>query len=220
MNFETSKNLGGIGALLMFLGVTALFMNQTLVFGIIEIIGGILIIGSLYSLAKFYKKSGIFTNALLGGIAATIGVILSGIVTAITLLPLETDLTYQIYPDWNGDPATLQNLTPTLGGNYDPTLITALLTGVLLLLIVFCVFAIIAAFFARRSLKDLATHSNTDRFATVGLILLIGAILSIILIGLLLIWISALILAITFFTMKRPPPTTPTPTETTPPTPA
>jgi uncharacterized membrane protein len=214
MNFETSKNLGGIGALLMFLGVIVLFTNQTLVFGIIEIIGGLLIIGSLYSLAKFYKNKGIFTNALLGGVAATIGAILSGIVTAITLLPLETDLTYQIYPDWNGDPATLQNLTPTLG-NIDPAMITTLLIGVLLLFAVFCVFTIIAAFFVRRSLKNLATHSNTPRFATVGLMLLIGAVLSIILVGVLLIWISALILAITFFAIKKPQPQT----EVTPPTP-
>jgi uncharacterized membrane protein len=76
--------------------------------------------------------------------------------------------------------------------------------GFLLILVAFCVFATIAAFFARRSLKELATHSGIKRFTTIGLLLLIGAILSIVLIGVLLVWISALILAITFFTMKTP----------------
>jgi uncharacterized membrane protein len=74
------------------------------------------------------------------------------------------------------------------------------------------VFATIAAFFARRSLKELATHSGIKRFTTIGLLLLIGAILAIVLIGVLLVWIAILILAITFFSMKKPDTTMETPT--------
>ncbi len=202
MNFETSKNLGTIGALLMFLGCIPLFVNQTLVFGGIEIIGGLLIIVSLYGFANFYKNKSIFTNALFGGVVAIIGSIFMSIIAEVKLLPLSMDLTHQFYPDWNGDPSSLQNLTPDIA-NLDLSAVMPLLTILLLILTIFCVSAIIATFFIRRSLKDLATHSGTNRFATVSLLLLIGAILSIIAVGLLLIWIAALVLAIAFFTMKQ-----------------
>ncbi|MCL2288433.1 MAG: DUF996 domain-containing protein [Candidatus Bathyarchaeota archaeon] len=202
MNFETSKNLGTIGALLMFLGCIPLFVNQTLVFGCIEIIGGLLIIVSLYGFANFYKNKNIFTNALFGGVVAIIGSILMSIIAEVKLLPLSMDLTHQLYPDWNGDPSSLQNLTPDIA-NLDLSAVMPLLTILLLILAIFCVSAIIATFFIRRSLKDLATHSGTNRFATVSLLLLIGAILSIIAVGLLLIWIATLVLAIAFFTMKQ-----------------
>jgi len=202
VNFETSKNLGTIGALLMFLGCIPLFVNQTLVFGCIEIIGGLLIIVSLYGFANFYKNKNIFTNALFGGVVAIIGSILMSIIAEVKLLPLSMDLTHQLYPDWNGDPSSLQNLTPDIA-NLDLSAVMPLLTILLLILAIFCVSAIIATFFIRRSLKDLATHSGTNRFATVSLLLLIGAILSIIAVGLLLIWIATLVLAIAFFTMKQ-----------------
>jgi len=202
VNFETSKNLGTIGALLMFLGCIPLFVNQTLVFGGIEIIGGLLIIVSLYGFANFYKNKSIFTNALFGGVVAIIGSIFMSIIAEVKLLPLSMDLTHQFYPDWNGDPSSLQNLTPDIA-NLDLSAVMPLLTILLLILTIFCVSAIIATFFIRRSLKDLATHSGTNRFATVSLLLLIGAILSIIAVGLLLIWIAALVLAIAFFTMKQ-----------------
>ncbi|MDR2720607.1 MAG: DUF996 domain-containing protein [Nitrososphaerota archaeon] len=217
MNFETSKNLGGIGALLLFIGFISIVINQYLAFGIIEIIGTLLIIVSLYGLADFYKNKKIFTNGLFSGVATTIGIIIASIITVVKFLPLTDELLYQIYPDWNGDPAVLQSLTPDIA-NLDVSAMMPMLTTLLLILIVFCVSAIVAAFFARRSLKDLSTHSNTTRFTTVGLLLLIGATLSIILIGALLIWLSALILAITFFTMKKPQQIS-TPTEVTQPNP-
>ncbi|MCL1970762.1 MAG: DUF996 domain-containing protein [Candidatus Bathyarchaeota archaeon] len=210
MNFETSKNLGGIGALLMFLGIIALFVDQTLVFGIIEIIGTLLVIVSLYGLADFYRNKKIFTNGLFSGVAVIIGIIIIDIIAVVKFLPLTKDLVYKIYPEWNGDPSTIQSLTPDIA-NLDVSAMMPMLTMLLLIIVVFCVFAIIAAFFARQSLKDLATHSDTPRFATVGLIVLIGAVLSIILVGVLLIWIATLILAITFFAMKKPQPTPPTP---------
>ena len=186
----------------MFLGCIPLFVNQTLVFGGIEIIGGLLIIVSLYGFANFYKNKSIFTNALFGGVVAIIGSIFMSIIAEVKLLPLSMDLTHQFYPDWNGDPSSLQNLTPDIA-NLDLSAVMPLLTILLLILTIFCVSAIIATFFIRRSLKDLATHSGTNRFATVSLLLLIGAILSIIAVGLLLIWIAALVLAIAFFTMKQ-----------------
>lgn len=60
MTFESSKTLGGIGALLMFIGVFP-YINY---FGIIPLIGAILVLVALHGFARIYKESGIFDNAL------------------------------------------------------------------------------------------------------------------------------------------------------------
>jgi uncharacterized membrane protein len=99
--------------------------------------------------------------------------------------------------------------------------IVPLLEGLLSVFLVLWIFVIIWAFFARRSLKMLATKSSVGLFSTTALLLLLGAVLTIILIGFLLMWIGVLLMAIAFFQIRpqaeQPPPTmapsplTPTP---------
>jgi uncharacterized membrane protein len=50
MTFESSKTLGGIGALLMFIGVFPYISY----FGIIELIGAILVLVALHGFARIY----------------------------------------------------------------------------------------------------------------------------------------------------------------------
>jgi len=76
MNFETSKMLGGIGALMMFICGLVTFFNG-LAGGIIALIGLILVLISLNDLANFYKSRAIFNNALYGVIATIVGVVVA-----------------------------------------------------------------------------------------------------------------------------------------------
>ncbi len=215
MTLETSKILGGIGALLMFLGI----LPYIGYFGIVEVVGVILVLVSLYGLANFYREKGIFNNAIFGVLAAIVGAIISGVVIVVTVLASLTDFLYQVFPDWNGDWAAIQGLTPNTA-NIDPSAIIPFITGMILVFVVVWVFAIIAAFFIRRSLKELAVRSGTGLFSTAGLLLLIGAVLIIIFgLGIILVWIATLILAIAFFTMKTPEPVPPPTVESTPPPP-
>ena len=144
----------------------------------------------------------------MGGIIAAVAVVY-------TVLTSLTDLIYQIYPGWNGDWASLQGMTPNTS-NIDPSAVFPLVAGILVVLVIVWVFAIIAAFFVRRSLKQVSTKSNVGLFGTAGLLLLIGAIIP--LLGLILIWIASLILAIAFFTMKPQEQQMPTLTSPPPPT--
>jgi uncharacterized membrane protein len=64
------------------------------------------------------------------------------------------------------------------------------------------VFVIITAILLRKSLGLLSAKTGVGLFGTTGLLILIGAVLTIIAIGLLLIWIAMLILAIAFFSIK------------------
>jgi uncharacterized membrane protein len=81
--------------------------------------------------------------------------------------------------------------------------ITGIIWVVIVVLAVIWIFAVISAFFVRRSLKQVSEKSNVGSFGTAGILLLIGAFLIILFgLGLLLMWIAALILAISFFTLK------------------
>lgn len=198
LNLETSKNLGGIGAILMFIGIIP-YINY---FGIIELVGVILVLVALYNLAGYYSERGIFNNALYGLIAGIVGGVISVAVVIYTVLTSLTDFLYQLYPAWNGDWSTLSGLTPDVS-NINPSDILPFLAGIFAFFVILWISSIIAAFFVRRSLISLSAKSSVGLFSTAGLLILIGAVLIIAFgIGLILIWISALILAIAFFTIK------------------
>lgn len=198
MSIETSKILGGIGALLMFIGIIP-YINY---FGVIELVGLILVMVALYNLGSYYKEGGIFNNALYGLIMGIVGGVISIAVVVITVLSSLTDFLYTIFPDWNGDWNALSGLTPNLS-NLSLDNIMPFVTGIIVVFIVLWVFSIISAFFIRRSLGTLSTKSGVGLFSMAGLLLLIGAVLIILFgIGLILIWISALLLAIAFFKIR------------------
>lgn len=212
MEIGTSKILGGVGALLMFVGVLP-YVNY---FGVIELIGLILVMVALYDLGSHYREGGIFNNALYGLIIGIVGGVVSIVAVIITVLTSLTNFLYTVFPDWNGDWTALSGLTPNVS-NITLDTIMPFITGIIVVFIILWVFSILAAFFIRRSLGTLSAKSGVGLFSTAGLLLLIGAVLIILLgIGLILIWISALLLAIAFFQIKpqqaQPPTSAATPT--------
>jgi uncharacterized membrane protein len=185
MSLENSRILGGIGALLMFIGIIPYISY----FGIIEIIGLVLVMVALYNLGSYYMERGIFNNALYGLIIGIVGAVIS-----------------------IGDWTALSGLTPD-PSNISLDSLVPFLAGIFAVFLILWIFSIITAFFVRRSLGTLSTKSGVGLFSTAGLLLLIGAVIIIIFgIGLILIWISALLLAIAFFQLKaqQTPPTTST----------
>lgn len=202
MEPESSKILGGIGAILMLIGPFGASYT-----GIVGLVGLILVLVALNSLADYYKERRIFTNVLYGAILAIVGGVISVIVIVVAAINMLPILGIQI-SNWTDVSAiqkvNLQNFTnwsalaPYIGA----------IIGALVILFV-CV--VMAAVLLRRSLITLSEKSGTHLFATAGLLMLIGAALTIILVGLVLIWISVLLLAIAFFEMR----TQPTQTQTT-----
>ena len=198
MTIETSKILGGVGALLMFVGIIPVISS----YGVIELIGLILVMVALYNLASYYTERGIFNNALYGLIAGIVGGVIAVGVVILSVLTSLSDFLYTIYPNWNGDWSALSGLTPDTS-NLSLDAIVPFLTGLFAALLILWIFAIIGFYFVRRSLTSLSAKSSVGLFSTAGLLMLIGAVLIIAVgIGLLLIWIAMLILAIAFFQLK------------------
>jgi uncharacterized membrane protein len=208
MTLESSKTLGGIGAILMFIGIFPYISY----FGIVELIGAILVLTALYSLGNYYKDSGIFNNALYGVMAGIVGVVSAVAIGLAIVLPNIKDFLMTIFPSWNGDWSTISSLsgmTPDTS-NIGIGDVLPFISAAIVIFVILWIFAIIATFFVRRSLVRLSAKTNVGLFSTAGLLLLIGAFLVIVVgLGLILIWVAALILAIAFFNLKptqQPPP--------------
>ncbi len=186
---QTSKNLGGVGALLLFIGP---LLSYALFFaGLIPLIGFILVLIALKGFADHYKDAGIFNNALYGFITAIVGVVAglgALIVTAFGIYAKEGITDWIKLAKWTAA-LTVRRAFIYYG-------------RVILAFIVIFIFAMLTARFYRKSLSLLASKSRVGLFSTAGLLLLIGAVLTIIVLGLLLIWISFLIIAIAFFSIK------------------
>ena len=220
MTLESSKTLGGIGALLLFISVIP-FVQYIWILGVV---GAFLILVALHGLSNYYNAKGIFHNALYGILAGIVGIITAAVVTIATILSNLSnikDFIYTLYPGWDGNWSSLSGLTPD-SSNITTTdvlpFVAGIIATVILVLAVIWIFAIISAFFVRRSLKEVSEKSHVGSFGTAGLLLLIGAFLIIIFgLGFILMWIAALILTIAFFTLK--PNEQPTATATSPPPP-
>jgi len=193
MDLQTSKNLGGVGALLLFIGPLLSYGHSLA--GLLPLIGFILILIALKSFADHYKDAGIFNNALYGFITAIAGIVISLGAFIATALTVVADLGIT---DWT----SAAEWTTILSTETALDSLLALFGGIIVAFVILFIFAILTALLYRKSLGKLASKSGVGLFGTAGLLLLIGAALTIIVIGFLLIWISFLIVAIAFFSMK------------------
>ena len=194
MNIETSKNLGGVGAILIFIGVLPLFAYS----GIISLVGIILTLIAVKGLADYYSEAGIFNNALYAVITAIVGGIVTMGVVFVALVDFLSELGLSLgnVGEWSTQLPTMD--WTTIG--FD--IIGNFVAYILLALVVLFVFVIITAILLRKSLWLLSAKTGVGLFGTTGLLILIGAVLTIIAVGLILIWVAMLILAIAFFSIK------------------
>jgi len=201
LDINTSKTIGGIGALLLFIGVLTLFSGVPYLFIIMMGLGATLVLAGLYGLSEHYRESGIFKKSLIGVVTGIIGIALVIVIIFALVLPSSITALQAMLPGWDGDVNTLPNITPDIN-NIDLSMIYPLLTNILVMFVVMGIFATVTTFFIRQSLKQLREKSDIGLFETTGTLMLISGFLTFILIGYILLWISFLLLAIAFFQIK------------------
>jgi len=207
MDLESSKNLGGVGALLIFIGPLLSVLPRVGAWtGILSLIGAILVLIALKGFADYYKEAGIFNNALYAIIVAIVGVVVFAALLILSAVDFFSALGLNIgnVQDW----VSISQLN-WQAINLD--LIFRFVGVILLSLVVLFVFLVITVVFLRRSLGLMAIKTGVGLFGTTGLLLLIGAILTIIALGVFLVWLAILLLAIAFFSIRQqemPPATT------------
>ena len=200
MTFDTSKNLSSVGALLM---VVSVFGSAVPYLGLVGLIGLILLLIGLKGLADFYNEQGIFNNALYAIIITIVGAVVAVATVAITAFSALASIGLDIgsLEGWaNFGSGMGANLADFMDLSQLMTLLSALIVG----LIVLFVFVVIAMYFMRKSMNQLSSKSGVGLFGTAGLLMLIGAALTIVAVGILLIWIGLILATVAFFMMKEP----------------
>ena len=198
MTLESDKTLGGVGALLVVIGFLGFFASGYV--AILALIGMIITLIALKGMSDHYKEAGIFNNALYGVITLIIGVV--AFIATLAVVILMTLSSFAI--DWS-DPAAIQAYFMNFNN------IWSIIGIVIVALVVLFAFAIVSAIFFRKSLTSLSTKSGENIFATAGLLWLIGAVLTIILVGFILIGIAWIPIAVGFFSIKPTAPPQPPP---------
>ncbi len=161
------------------IGALLLFLSFIPVIGLIGII--LLLIG-MKGLSEYYRDESIYRHAFKGLIFGIIGIIAVSALSATSLFSLFT-------------------IAPAVGVL---AAIGAIVITVVMLIIAF-VFYLLMAMNLRRAFNTLAERSGENNFRTAGTLLYWGAVLTIIFVGLILIWIAWIILALAFFSMKLSP---------------
>src|SRR4030042_622853 len=89
MDLESSKNIGGVGALLLVISGVGVF--GTMYVGLLGLVGIILTLIGLKGMSDYFKEAGIFNNALYATIAIIIGAVISiGTMIASAIMFLST----------------------------------------------------------------------------------------------------------------------------------
>jgi uncharacterized membrane protein len=197
MDFQTYKMLGGIGALLLLLGCVAFFSPAA--GGLLGLIGLILILVALNGFSDHYKERGIFNNALYSIILLIVGIVITIGITIFVALNFLASLGLDL-ADWQ----SFQ--TVDWAGLMTPDKIMELAGNMIIALVVLFVFFILTAIFLRKSLDLLGDKTGVKMFGTTGLIFLIGAVLTIVFIGFIIIFVAIILLMISFFSIKIPGP--------------
>ncbi|MDH5461091.1 MAG: DUF996 domain-containing protein [Candidatus Bathyarchaeota archaeon] len=164
-------------------GVGAILIAIGSVFPFLSLVGIILVLVAMRRLADYYEEQGIFDNALWGFIFGIIGIV-GAIIVFILLI-----FTGAIWSVTTGFPFAS----------------SAVIGGIIVAIIVWFVFSLLQAIYYRRAFTILSEKSEEKMFDSAGLLLLIGAILTIILIGALVSLVAWILVAVGFFSIKTLP---------------
>ena len=164
--------------------------------GLFMLIGIIFVLVALKGYADAYKDGSIFHNALytivfeIVGIVVCVGVIIYGAMDFLSSLGITNIVELRSWQtiDWQ-NAVTISNLLPFIG------------TIILGLVILFAV-TVIASLFFKKSMNALSGKTGVKLFRTTGTVFFVGALLTIILIGLIIIWVSFILLMIAFYESK------------------
>jgi len=171
VNISTQKMLGGIGYILMLLsGIPRI----GILLGIVEFVLWLI---SMYQLSNILRKPSIFQKVLIGFILGIVGIVIAfafGLMTGVSLF------------------ASVRGETGAILG---------LGLGVAFAIVVAYATLVVSFYFYKEAYEILAQAANQNLFKIGGLLLFIGAITIILFgLGLLLIIVSNIVLALSFFT--------------------
>lgn len=182
-SLSQAKNLGAVGSILVLLTAVPS------VGGLFGIVGFILMLVAIKYISEIVADRSIFNNML-----AAVGLAIVAIVVG-TLVVVGSVMRF----------VGLNSLT--MGPDFNPSTVPAgdwigLIGSVILGLAVVWVVMIVSAVFVRKSYGSIASKLNVSMFGTAGLIYLIGAATTIVLVGFVLLLVAQILLVVAFFSIQ------------------
>ncbi|VVB62116.1 Uncharacterised protein [uncultured archaeon] len=197
---HNAKLLGGIGSILM------LLLPVPTVGWIIAFVGLILVLVAVKYIADEIKDHNVFNNFLLTFIIGIIGAVVAIFIVIISYFSYGAGIDWTKFQNVTSMPQFYQ-MVQTKG-------VVPFITSIIAGLLVLWITLIVAAYFIRKSYNKIASETRTSMFHTAGLLYLIGAVTTIVLVGFIIIFIALILQIIAFFSM---PETLSAPTVTPPP---
>ena len=173
-----AKTLGGIGSILILLSIIPYAVI------VLFIVGFILVLMAVKYISEAAEDKTIFNNMLIAVILAIVGMIAEAAFVVARLFPFFREFMPMYGPSMFVEPRMYPFFT---------TLIIAL--------VILWVFYIGSAIFLRKSYSTIASKLNISMFDTVALLYLIGAVLSIVLVGFIVIYVAEILQTVAFFSI-------------------
>lgn len=181
-NLSNAKVFGGIGAILSLVGAFVPAFGS-----IVSTIGLVLVFVAVKYIADETKDRPIFKNYMLFFLCNIIALVAAvAIFFAIAGLSIIS---------------TIQSLSNLTNPSEIMDAIAPLLTGCVVAILVGWILLIIGALYLRKSYNRIAEHTNVGLFKTTGLVYFIGAITTIIVIGIFIMVIAKILEIIAFFSL-------------------
>ena len=174
-----AKTLGGVGSILVLLTFVPYAG------AVIGIIGWILVLVAVKNLSETFGDNKIFNDMLIATVLSIVGVIVATVLVVATVF------------QFIGIGSTF---TP---GTAPPADFLALVASLIIGLVVVWVFFLVASIFLKRSYDAIGHKINIGTFHTTGLLFLIGAITTIIGIGILILLIAVILQIVAFFSIPE-----------------
>lgn len=164
---------------------------------VLAVAGAVMVLIAIKYISDAFADPSIFKNMIIAVVLAILGLVVGVIVILSTVLSAFGF-------------ATLTRGFGGLGGFTPPTNIATgnwvgLILGVISGLAVVWVLLVMSAFFVRRSYGAIASKTSIHMFSTAGLLYLIGAALTIVLVGFVLILVSEILNIVAFFSIPDQP---------------
>jgi uncharacterized membrane protein len=200
-SLSKARTFGGIGSILILLFIVPVIGT------LLSVIGWILVLIAINNIADVVADRSIFKDAVIAVILAIVGVVV-GVVVVLGSFERFAKLNGVNTFSGLGLSHSLNSTSFTSGQVVDLSL---LIVGVVGGLALIWGFYIVSAIFLRRAYTKIASRLNVKMFATAALLYLIGAALTILVVGLVVLFIADILMVVAFFSMPddtslQPPP--------------